>query len=183
MDKNKWYELLSKYNSEPSDADVSYQNHLYNALEFYKKCNIDKKELKLLDVGCGSGVVMNHIKSEWFGVDLNGGTYAKDNENFTKGDIHILSYENKTFDIVFSCHTLEHVLAPFICLTEMKRVMKDDGNLILSIPTLPHFVIDSHIYILNHKSWKHMLDILELKIIREENLLHTINYHCKKWKQ
>ncbi len=180
MDKNKWYEYLSKYSLEPCNADVSYKNHLSNAIEFLKDCKVDKKELKLLDVGCGSGIVMKYIKSEWFGIDMNAGEYTKNNTNFTKEDIHVLPYEDKTFDIVFCCHTLEHVLSPFICLSEMKRILKDDGSIILSIPILPHFVIESHFYILTHKSWRHMLDILKLKIINIENLSHTINIHCKK---
>ncbi len=70
MDKNKWFDYLTKFN-EISDGEISNQNHLDVALNFFKKCNIDKQGLKFLDVGCGSGTVMNHIKSEWYGVEMN----------------------------------------------------------------------------------------------------------------
>ena len=46
-----------------------------------------------------------------------------------------LPYAKESFDVVYSSHVLEHVNSESKSLKEMKRVLKDDGILIIGMPT------------------------------------------------
>lgn len=46
------------------------------------------------------------------------------------------------FDIVHSCHTIEHLGAPFAALKDHARVLKDDGLLLIEAPNIE--LIDQH---------------------------------------
>jgi ubiquinone/menaquinone biosynthesis C-methylase UbiE len=100
-----------------------------------------------LDVGCGAGYAMarafNDKKCKVFGIDPDPGAHGvgrfiKDLvsvSNIQKGYAENLPYINQSFDVVFSSHVLEHVENEIISLQEMKRVLKNDGKLIIGIPT------------------------------------------------
>ena len=105
------------------------------------------RDSKLLDVGCGSGYAMNlateDLNCECIGVDPDPGAHGvgrylksliKD-ESILKGFSENLPFENSKFDIVFSSHVLEHVNDEKQSLREMKRVLKDEGLLIIGMPT------------------------------------------------
>lgn len=51
-------------------------------------------------------------------------------------DLHALPYQNNTFDVVIHSDTLEHVKNPIHALTECRRVLKPDGALCFTIPTI-----------------------------------------------
>ncbi len=46
----------------------------------------------------------------------------------------LFEIENSSYDFVLSCHSLEHVANPIKALYEWKRVLKNDGQLILVLP-------------------------------------------------
>jgi len=46
----------------------------------------------------------------------------------------ISDVSDNTYDFLFASHTLEHIANPLKALEEWKRVLKDDGNLILILP-------------------------------------------------
>lgn len=47
-------------------------------------------------------------------------------------DAHKLPFENDTFEIVLCTEVLEHLMFPAIAISEMRRVLKDDGIVILT---------------------------------------------------
>ena len=53
--------------------------------------------------------------------------FSKDNLSFDIGDAMELPYEDETFDIVISSHIYEHVPDTGKMMTEIYRVLKDDG--------------------------------------------------------
>tara|TARA_B100001287_G_scaffold72444_1_gene60075 strand:- start:8005 stop:8778 length:774 start_codon:yes stop_codon:yes gene_type:complete len=104
------------------------------------------KKSNFLDVGCGSGDNMFKAKKELHctvqGVDPNPGNHGvgrysseKYLKNIKKGVSENLPYPDKNFDVVFCSHVLEHVANENKCLKEMKRVAKDNGILIIGMPT------------------------------------------------
>ena len=87
---------------------------------------------KFLDIGCCGGGLSKYLNSDltYFGVDNTNNTF----NGFTKLDLNrkILPFEDKTFDAVNCSAVIEHLFYPLELLKEIKRVMKDDGYLLLS---------------------------------------------------
>lgn len=118
---------------------------------------VDLHELKLqpqslvLDAGCGSG---RHLRAlaklpdlEIVGIDrnqsdLNDALTGLRNmpdaltENFfvTRADIKNLPFESATFDCVICSEVLEHIPEHEKALKELVRVLKPEGNIVVSVP-------------------------------------------------
>lgn len=119
---------------------------------------------KFLDVGCGAGYAMQKasadLNCDCVGVDPEPGAhgvgrYLKGmvaNEKIVQGFAEQIPFEDKKFDIVFSSHVLEHVNNELKSLQEMKRVLKDDGLLIIGMPTATMTIISllSQLVFLTH---------------------------------
>ncbi len=100
-----------------------------------------------LDVGCGAGYAMQKAKEDFscecYGIDPDPGVHGvgrflKDmvkEQKIVQGFAENLPYENRNFDVVYSSHVLEHVNDEQKSLSEMKRVLKDNGVLIIGMPT------------------------------------------------
>ena len=84
------------------------------------------------------------------------GRYNKSDINkieILKGFSEKLPFKNKSFDVIFCSHVLEHVKSEEKSLDEMNRVLKDDGKLIIGMPTasmtiiscFSQFIFTSHI--------------------------------------
>lgn len=88
----------------------------------------------LLDVGCGNkpyqSLFTNKVSS-YIGCDVV-------QSDLKKVDVICeatkLNFEDEHFDTVFSTQVIEHVQDPFLMLKEIYRVMKVNGNLIVSAP-------------------------------------------------
>ncbi len=63
------------------------------------------------------------------GIDLNPG---EDNMWVVKGDFHDIQYPNDSVDIVF-INSIDHSLKPSKLISEIKRVIKDEGRFIMEI--------------------------------------------------
>lgn len=99
------------------------------------------KHLKVLDVGCGEGIGLQFLKSIGFsdvvGIDLSP---AKVNAALNLsipamlGDFHSLPFEDKSFDVVYCSHALEHAYEPMTVVKEMVRIMRSPGVLLVVLP-------------------------------------------------
>lgn len=96
---------------------------------------------KILDVGCGVGQVSNFLAGRGFdvtGIDISS-LFVKEAKKLGKAkfrtmDSTILSFKDESFDAVISAETLEHITNPEKALSEMTRVLKKGGKLILRFP-------------------------------------------------
>jgi ubiquinone/menaquinone biosynthesis C-methylase UbiE len=101
-----------------------------------------------LDVGCGAGYAMHRAATEKkctiFGIDPDpgghgvgrtGSGYALPVENIKQAFAESIPFESSKFNVVYSSHVLEHVNSELKSLQEMKRVLTDDGTLIIGMPT------------------------------------------------
>lgn len=117
--------------------------------ETYLKMAIDNTQEDgiILDVGCGVGnyiTALSKINRLCFGIDplyetslLKAQQKAKD-ENVNIPLIRAVSenlpFGDKNFDMVLLLSTLQHVSNQDKTLSEIKRVLKDTGLLLLSVP-------------------------------------------------
>lgn len=95
---------------------------------------------KLLDVGCGNGEYLSFAQS--CGWDVKGvepdreavETMRAAGLDVTCSTAEHLPFPAEEFDVVRSWHSLEHTYSPITALSEIKRVLKPDGHLLLSVP-------------------------------------------------
>lgn len=133
---------LSKIYSEERKPVTNYPNEL--AAHLIKK--IKKNSGKLIDVGCGRGDQLRAFSKLGFdvkGIDISdeAGELCNpfqvykinlDNEDPVK----ILGEEK--FDVVFSKSLIEHLKNPINFLNNCKKLLKDDGILIIMTPSWYH---------------------------------------------
>ncbi|ASQ46076.1 Ubiquinone biosynthesis O-methyltransferase [Legionella clemsonensis] len=110
-------------------------------LEFIKKnCSLDKK--RVLDVGCGGGILSEAMASEGAqvtGLDLSEEALEAAKSHAVSHQLKIdylccpiEDYEHPGFDIITCMEMLEHVPDPQAIITHCARLLKPGGMLFLS---------------------------------------------------
>ena len=97
------------------------------------------KNKKILDAGCGEGVLVEKYRKKGFniiGLDLN---YSS--EYIKKRDIKKTGFKDKEFDVVLCLDVLEHINISEheTVIEELYRITKRKGLIIFSLPNLAHF--------------------------------------------
>ena len=96
----------------------------------------------ILDVGCGSKPYRELFTySEYIGIDIENPGHdhsAEEIDIFYDGKN--LPFPNSRFDNVLCNQVLEHVFEPSGFLTEINRVLKENGSLLMTVP----FIWDEH---------------------------------------
>ena len=110
---------------------------------------------RVLDVGCGNGFLLDHIRRQHLGVDVFGCDFSwqlcKNSTNlhqkgiFVQGDGEELPFLSNIFDAVFITEVLEHIIKPESVLLEIRRVLKPNGKLVLSVPNRDWFRYDKYV--------------------------------------
>jgi glycosyltransferase involved in cell wall biosynthesis/SAM-dependent methyltransferase len=103
---------------------------------------------RVLDVGCGSGYGAELLRdagaSQVVGIDISAAAIEQASRrssrrlSFTLADAFDLPYDACAFDLVVSFETLEHVLDGHRFLQELRRVVSDDGIVLISTPNAYH---------------------------------------------
>ena len=103
-------------------------------------------KVRILDIGAGKGYLSSKLKAQ--GHDVVAIEIAAVNvEHLKQRNIEVLQHdlmsrpypiEDESFDIVICADVLEHLLRPDICLKEVYRILKSDGNLIVCTPNESH---------------------------------------------
>jgi ubiquinone biosynthesis O-methyltransferase len=110
--------------------------------DFCLKNNLNQKEINILDVGCGSGLLMTLPLGELgyniLGIDLDTTSieFAKGQNLFKSVCFEVNAIENITekYDIILACEILEHLEDPVKFLNTLKLQLKTTGIIILTTP-------------------------------------------------
>ena len=95
---------------------------------------------KILDIGCGVGQVVRRLMKsghEAHGVEVSEPNIAKAKKVSKLCQLYDgvkLPYKNNTFDSAGALNVLEHVEEPEAFITELVRIVKPGGRIILSSP-------------------------------------------------
>jgi len=96
---------------------------------------------KTLDVGCGTKPYEKYFSSsEYIGIDVKTTMHHSKNSIDVYYDGKAFPFKNEQFDSVLSNQVFEHVFNPDLFLSEINRVLKSDGYLLITVP----FVWDEH---------------------------------------
>lgn len=92
-----------------------------------------------LDIGCGTGGYLNLLKEiGWttYGVEINKeiADALQKKHNMFCGPFEETNYKTNFFDSIRISHTLEHVYDPYKTLTEIHKIIKKDGILLIEVP-------------------------------------------------
>ena len=144
-----------------------------------------KMEGKLLDFGCGAKpyqILFSNIES-YIGIDIENEGHDHKNEKidlFYDGEN--IPFDNETFDSILSSEVLEHVPNIDGCLKEIKRVLKSNGKILLTVP----FVWQEHELPFDFRRFstigikKHLIDN-GFKILAEERTGHFLEVVIQLW--
>lgn len=168
---NRLKNFLLKIESQTyPEVPTDYHSNLTKIVfdEFIKKYNPDKNS-KILDVGCGQGPFLKYAKEKGFenivGITLNDEDVKVCNElgfKVLKMDQSFLEFEDKTFDIIWARHVVEHSFMPLFTLHEYERILKPKGYLYMEVPgsetSCKHEVNPNHYSVLTKTMWLSLLD-------------------------
>lgn len=109
-----------------------------------RACEFIPKSDKLLDVGCGEGILAKFTKGKvkrLYGIDndLDELKAAKKKGFITKAvdlDCEAFPFKTGSFNIVTCLDVIEHVRNPHLLLAQCYRVLANDGLLIISTPNI-----------------------------------------------
>lgn len=118
-------------------------------------------------------------KTVWEGSISDGLTFQFD-PNRPKGRQYIAeatdlrAIPDKSYDFVLSCHSIEHTANPLLALEEWKRVLREEGGMVLVVPhkedtfdhrrpvtALEHIIADFKVNV-GEDDTTHVLEVLEL---------------------
>ncbi|PJE57919.1 MAG: hypothetical protein COU81_03585 [Candidatus Portnoybacteria bacterium CG10_big_fil_rev_8_21_14_0_10_36_7] len=103
----------------------------------------------VLSVGCGEGpqaITYKGRYKEMIGIDIQDGrlkvaeramrAYGINNFKTVLGNVEKMPFESNMFDKILVVDLIEHVLNPKKVIQEMHRVIKDDGQLMITFPMM-----------------------------------------------
>lgn len=139
-DYDQWYQVV--HDAVP-DEDASAP--WYGLVREYLG---DIRGLRVLEIACGRGGFarqMAHASAQVVACDFSGTalraakakmypTGAPRLGSLIQADAQSLPFRDKSFDMVVSCETIEHVPLVEIALAEMHRITKPAGKLLLTTP-------------------------------------------------
>ena len=96
------------------------------------------KTARILDVGAGEGAVVERYRGR--GWNVIGVDSAYESPQVKRADLLVLPFDGGAFDAALCLDVLEHVelLDQPKALSEIARVLKPGGTLLLSVPNLAH---------------------------------------------
>jgi 2-polyprenyl-3-methyl-5-hydroxy-6-metoxy-1,4-benzoquinol methylase len=96
---------------------------------------------RLLDVGAGAGLFLNHAKGrnwEVYGVETSeyGVNFCKSHFgiDLVQGTLEEAQFPSDFFDAVIIQDTIEHVHTPHLLMTEVNRILRPSGVVAISTP-------------------------------------------------
>ncbi len=145
LDENQKFDIplkkiVPEYYSKNPAVKWLFKKRLYIALKFLKTIKTDV----LIDIGCGDGYFIQLInkcgikaRAMW-GIDLNPRVIQLETQirncDFRVRNILKTGFQNYMFDVVVCLDILEHMKDIKVAIIEIKRILKDDGHLIVSSP-------------------------------------------------
>lgn len=103
------------------------------------------EKIKILDFGCGDGILIkymkrNNPKSLFYGVDVSKKIIQINKKKISFAKFYVtfdggrLPFPNNSFDFIVSTDVIEHIYDTEYAFRELSRVLKPNGKILLSTP-------------------------------------------------
>jgi SAM-dependent methyltransferase len=121
--------------------------------------------VRILDAGCGSGRNMVDLAAfgAVTGLELADASVARARERgvgeVVQGTLDAMPFEPASFDLAVSFDVIEHLEDDLLALSELRRVVRPGGNLLVTVPAYPG--LWSQHDVVNHHFRRYTLDTLE----------------------
>jgi len=144
-DTYSWKETLaaeSKITQLIRRLEKIYRYHLLNYEVSKVVETTQRKTGKLLDIGCGTGDRLDIFRGlgfDTYGVEISqSAKYAKEHLglNVKQGNLFDANYHDSFFDIITLHNVLEHTHNPQKIIAELRRILKEDGTLVIQVPNI-----------------------------------------------
>ncbi|MEK4262972.1 MULTISPECIES: glycosyltransferase [Paenibacillus] len=144
------------------------------------------KELNILDIGCACGGALLEIKNKYkqsnlYGIELN--EYAAEvaalicevySINIENND---LPFNDEFFDYIILADVLEHLVNPWTIVNKLKRILKKDGKLLISVPNVMHVSVMRNL--IAKGEWKYedagIMDRTHLRFFTYQSIQDMLN--------
>jgi len=99
-----------------------------------------KKKARLLDIGCAEGqktLKMNPFSNNLVGIDVSRQKLQKarcQGLEVVLCDARLLPFRSSSFDSIVSFHVIEHINKPRLVVSEVYRVLTNNGFAVISTP-------------------------------------------------
>ena len=102
-----------------------------------------KKSKKICELGCGNANILFHfpeLEPIYTGCDFSPELINRNKKKFPRAEFKVITtpnelpFENEQFDFVFSVFVIEHSTNPAALLDESRRILQQNGRLIILCP-------------------------------------------------
>lgn len=149
MNKTDLYKIRSRKFFDRV-AYTNYGNSPYLDESILSITNFEEGDV-ILDIGCGQGRFLEKVRSQnknisCFGIDLSNemiriaSEKSSENCHFNVGECDSLPYEKSSFSKIFCMNSFHHFPDPEKALSEISRVIKGNGEIIIGDVWLPPLV-------------------------------------------
>jgi len=139
--------IQNRYDDKYFQYEIENQKNFFQLqIKTFNDCNIEKllggfKGKRILDVGCATGMLLNHLKNKGaivHGVEIctQSCRYAYTEFQLTlyNGTLENARYESNSFDLIHFSHLIEHIEKPVDFMKEIYRITKKGGYILVTTP-------------------------------------------------
>ena len=136
MVRHKYADLASIY-------DARWSFYIQSTLsETIKRLNLHASD-RILDIGCGTAVLLQKILAEHPSVEVVGADLCLEMVKVAREKLEgqtpvfnaqaqYLPFRSESFDLVVSCNAFHYMSNPELCLSEISRVLKPQGKVVIT---------------------------------------------------
>ena len=151
-------------------------------LDFIDRYLTKDDQVKVLDIGCGSGLMLNALEEvgQTFGMDMSDEAICFSKEIFNgrveKGVLpDQLPYQDNFFDLITALDVIEHIGNDIDSIRAIRSLLAPGGKCILTVPAYM-FLWSSHDEMNQHKR-RYTLSKLNEKLVQAGFTVEKISYY------
>ena len=156
--------IANLYNTTAKVYNKRYKSIQEEKINKIIKYSVNLKSKLVLDVGCGSGFLKSFLEknTRYVGLDISHEMLKqnKSEKNLICSDITNLPFLDEIFNEIYCITVLQNVENKGKALDELKRVLKNEGRIFLSVLRKTH----------NKKELKKLADLELIKTIDNKKI-------------